>query len=125
MHLARAVLFLFCAASVSAAELILNVRETAGVARSGEIATSGVPLPRALSITTTDGLAVLDPAGQPVPAQFRILARWNAGLSTNAPIQWLLVSFPATVGAKATARYRLVTEGINPAPATPLRLTRE
>ncbi len=125
MHLGRAVLFLFCAASSSAADLSLSVKETAGVARVGEIVRSGVPLPRALSIATTDRLAVLDPDGHAVPAEFRILGRWNAGLATNAPIQWLLVSFPATVGANATARYRLVTEGINPAPATPLRLTRE
>jgi hypothetical protein len=125
MHLARAVLFLCCAAPACAADLVLNVRETAGVARSGELVRSGVPLPRASAITTTDRLGIADDAGHAVPAQFRILGRWNDGLAANAPIQWLLVSFPATVGAKATARYHLVTDAPNPAPAAPLRLTRD
>src|SRR5262245_44147691 len=125
MHLARAVLFLCCAAPITAADLVLNVRETAGVARSGEIVHSGVPLPRSLAIVATDRLGIVDANGQPVPAEFRILGRWNAGLTTSAPIQWLLVSFPATVAPNATARYRLVTDASNPAPHAPLRLTRD
>src|SRR5437870_5335550 len=72
MHLGRAVLFLFCAASSSAAELSLSVKETAGVARSGEIVRSGVPLPRALSIATTDRLAILDADGLRVAGAARI-----------------------------------------------------
>ncbi|HEV7518101.1 MAG TPA: hypothetical protein VGR07_17515, partial [Thermoanaerobaculia bacterium] len=43
-------------------------------------------------------------------------------------IQWLLVAFPATVGARESAVYRLVTDGSagpNPPPPHPLRLTRQ
>ncbi|HET9212590.1 MAG TPA: fibronectin type III domain-containing protein [Thermoanaerobaculia bacterium] len=107
-------------------KLILDVRETAGVARSGEVVRSGVPLPRSLNVLGTGGLAVVDAAGTPVPAEFEVTARWNAGKSdAAAPIQWLLVTFPATVGANQTATYRLVTDGsaANPAPATQISLT--
>jgi fibronectin type III domain protein len=107
-------------------KLILDVRETAGVARGGEVVRSGLPLPRSLNVLGTGGLAVVDAAGTPVPAEFEVTARWNAGKSdATAPIQWLLVTFPATVGANQTATYRLVTDGsaANPAPATRINLT--
>jgi hypothetical protein len=107
-------------------QLLLTVRETAGIARNGEVVRSGVPMPRSLNLRSTGGLAVVNGAGQAVPADFQITARWNAGLAdTTAPIQWLMVSFPATVGAHGSASYRLVTNGsvVNPAPARPLQLT--
>ncbi len=107
-------------------KLILDVRETAGVARSGEVVRSGMPLPRSLNVLGTGGLAIVDSSGSPVPAEFEVTARWNAGKSdTTAPIQWLLVTFPATVGANQTATYRLVTDGsvANPAPITRISLT--
>jgi chitodextrinase len=106
--------------------LNLNVRETTGIARAGEVVRSGVPLPRSLSVLDTSRLAIVDAAGTPVPAEFEVTARWNAGKSdATAPIQWLLVTFPATVGANQAATYRLVTDGsaTNPAPATRINLT--
>ncbi|HEY0514528.1 MAG TPA: fibronectin type III domain-containing protein [Thermoanaerobaculia bacterium] len=107
-------------------QLRFNVRETAGVARSAEVVRSGVPLPRSLNVLGTGQLAVVDASGAPVPAEFEVTARWNAGKSDpTAPVQWLLVTFPATVGANQTAAYRLVADGsvANPAPANPLTLT--
>jgi hypothetical protein len=107
-------------------KLILDVRETAGVARSGEVVRSGVPVPRSLNVLGTGGLAIVDAAGTPVAAEFEVTARWNAGKSdVTAPVQWLLVTFPATVGANQTATYRLVTDGsaANPAPTTRINLT--
>jgi YetA-like protein len=104
----------------------LQVRETAGVTRVREVVRSGIPLPRSLNVTSTASLAVIDANGAAVPAEFRVLARWNAGLSaTTAPIQWVLVAFPASAGANATSTYRLITDGsaVNPPPQTPLRLT--
>jgi hypothetical protein len=104
-------------------QLILTVRETAGIARTGEIVRTGIPLPRSLNVTSTASLAVVNALGQPVPAQFRILARWNAGRSvTSASIQWLMVIFAASVPANQSATFRLVFDGSNPAPATPLTL---
>lgn len=106
-------------------QFVMTVRETAGVARTNEIVRCGVPLPRSLDIRSTASL-VVESGGVAVPAQFRILARWNAGRNdASAPIQWLLVTFPATVAANGSATYRLVTDassGANPAPAIPLQL---
>lgn len=106
----------------------LTVRETAGVARTGEVLTTGIPLPRSLGLRDVRSLAVVDAAGRPVPAELRVLARWNAGLADRgAPVQWLLATFPATVGARQSASYALVTDGsvANPAPPRPLALTRD
>lgn len=107
-------------------QLTLTVRETAGIARSGEVLSSGVPLPRSFAIASTANLAVVDAGNHPVPAEFRILGRWFADLeNAAAPIQWLLVSFPASVAANGSASYRLVIDGsvVNPPPAVPLELT--
>ncbi|HEX9944533.1 MAG TPA: hypothetical protein VGG03_21185 [Thermoanaerobaculia bacterium] len=110
------------------ARISLTVRETAGVARSGEIVRSGVPLPRSLGVRDPRTLTILDAAGRPVPAEFHVLARWNAGKEdTAAPVQWLLAVFPATVAARGSAVYTLVADGsagANPPPPAPLRLTR-
>jgi hypothetical protein len=108
------------------AKLMLTVRETAGVARTNEVVRSGVPMPRSLNLRGTGALAVIDSSGTAVPADFEITARWDAPLADGtAPIQWLLVSFPATVPARGSAVYRVVLNGTvaNPAPARPLRLT--
>ncbi len=105
----------------------LTVRETAGVARRGEVVRSGIPLPRSLGVRDASSLSVLDPSGHPVPADFQPLARWGGGRDDAAkPIQWLLVSFPATVEAGKSAVYELATGGgPAPPPAAPVRLTRQ
>jgi hypothetical protein len=107
--------------------LVLTVRETSGVTRTGEIVTSGIPLPRSLGVLDPTSLTLVDGAFQPVPAEFHVLARWNAGRNNlSAPIQWLLVSFPAAVPAGGSATYRIVTDGSagpNPPPALPLSLS--
>jgi hypothetical protein len=110
------------------AELRFLVRETAGVARHGEVVVSGLPLARAWDVRRVADLAIVDAAGSPVPAELDVLARWHGGLSDEAlPIQWLRVAFPATVGAHAGAAYRLVTDGsaANPPPLRPLVVERD
>ncbi|HSK77913.1 MAG TPA: fibronectin type III domain-containing protein [Thermoanaerobaculia bacterium] len=98
------------------------------MARTGEVVRSGVPLARSLGVKSVAGLAVVDASGQTVPAEFKVTARWNGSKNdASLPIQWLLIGFPATVGANSTATYRLVTDGSagpNPAPAQPVTLTR-
>lgn len=117
--------FLLCANAAAALDVPLRVRETAGVDRSAEVVRSGVPIPRSAALLSTANLAILAPNGSAVPAQFRVLARWNAGRNdASAPIQWLLVSFAASVTARATETYRLV-DGPNPAPAVAIRHTRD
>jgi hypothetical protein len=116
-------------ATGAAARIPLAVRETAGIARESEVLQSGIPLPRSPGVTDPSTLAVVGPGGRPVPADFRVLARWNAGRDdAKAPIQWLLVAFPATVEAGKSALYTLVTDGSagpNPAPPRPMRLRRQ
>ncbi len=101
--------------ATSSAEAVLAVRETAGILRSGEVVRSGVPLPRSLDVRNLSALNLVDAAGSPVPAEFQVLARWNMGLNSDAPIQWLLVSSSVSVAANQTVTYRLVING----PATP------
>jgi YVTN family beta-propeller protein len=107
--------------------LTLTVRETTGITRSGEVVRSGVPLPRSLNLLNTNMLTLVDTTGIPVPAEFQVLARWDAGRDdTSAPIQWLLVTFPASVAANGSTTYSLVTDGSagpNPLPTTPVSVT--
>lgn len=108
------------------AAVTLRVSETQGIARSGEVVRSGVPVPAGLLIYDVSGLAITDVAGTKVPAEFEVLARRNAGRTDmTAPIQWLLVTFAATVQADGRTFYRLVTDGSaggNPEPAVALTL---
>jgi len=114
------------AAPEKPARIRLQVRETAGVARREEVLRSGVPLPRSLGVRDPGRLAVVDAEGRPVAAQLEVLARWNEGLSdTKAPIQWVLVIFPATVAARGSADYWLVTGATNPPPPRPLKLVQD
>jgi len=106
----------------------LSVRETANVGRVDEIVTTGIPVPRALGITDPATLTVVNDTGIPVPANLEVRARWHAALDDiSAPIQWLLVSFPVTVGAAEVATFRIIRDGsagTNPAPSVSLSITR-
>ncbi len=104
--------------------ILLTVRETAGVARASEVVRSGIPLPRALDVRTLERLAIVDDAKRGVPAQFEVLARWNAARDDeSAPIQWLLATFPATVAANGSAKYTLLTDSGTAGFGTDLRVT--
>lgn len=104
----------------------LEVRETAGVRRHGELAAGGIPLPAGLGLQGAEGLAVVDGQGRRVPAEMRVLARWPVpdGLG---PVQWLWVAFPADVEASARSAYRLVpAAGLGAPEGQPrLRVTEE
>ncbi|MCI0711026.1 MAG: hypothetical protein L0154_12785 [Chloroflexi bacterium] len=103
----------------------LTITENAGIARSQEVVRSGIPLPTTLNLTNTSSLAIVDQNSQPVPAEFEVLGRWNAALNnSSASIRWLLVTFPASVGANSSVTYRLVANGtVNPAPQNPVTVT--
>lgn len=73
--------------------------------------TRGVPMAVGM-IRGTDGLAVLDPDGDRVPAQFRVLARWADG-----SVKWVLVDFHARADSSGTTTYNLVDEAVDEAPA--------
>ena len=106
------------------ANLLLDVSNNTSFARNDELVRGGVPIPRSQNLLNTSNLAVLDENANPVPASFRVLARWHAGRDDpSAPIQWLLVRFRSTHSAGQFRRYRLSFSGVaNPAPATALSL---
>jgi len=110
---------------LSELDLPLILQEVAGVKRQREICSSGVPLPCGL-LKEPEGIAVFDPAGQLVPAQFRVLERWREnGLGKgDLSIKWLLVTFLADIPAGKTVVYSLKA-GKNPAPAQPVTLSRK
>ena len=79
---------------------------------SRQPATAGVPLAEAANVRDVARIALVDATNKPVPAQFRVLARWRGPMSdTNRPIKWLLIDSDAPTGD-----YRLVL-GSNPMPA--------
>ena len=73
--------------------------------------TRGVPMLEG-TLRETDGLAVVDPEGERVPAQFRVLGRWADG-----SVKWLLVDFQAKADSSGTATYNLMDESAGEAPA--------
>ncbi len=110
------------AAAASGLSATIRTRETAGVARSGELVTVGVPVARSAALTSTSGLRLVDPEGEAVPAQIRVTGRWGGAPDDAAlPIRWLLVDFLATVSPEGTAEWRL-EEGA-PAAAAPMIVT--
>lgn len=105
--------------------LQLRVENITPHAQNGYVVRSGMPLSRAQARLSTAGFAIVDDMGAAVPAQFRVLARWNAALAnTSAPIQWVLASFPASVPAQSARQYRLMIDGsvVNPAAASALTI---
>lgn len=110
----------------SPADAQLRVRNTSTLARTNELVRAGVPLPRERNWRSTAGFAIVDDTGTAVPATFQVLARWNAPLAdVNAPIQWLLVRFRATLPPNGDRTWTLRTNGsvANPAPAEPLSVS--
>ncbi|MBS1809147.1 MAG: hypothetical protein JST84_13370 [Acidobacteria bacterium] len=71
--------------------------------------TIGVPLSEAVEIRNTTKLALLDPSGNAVPMQVRVLARWQ-GLAKDETkaIKWLLLDFTP----KVSGNYTLTNSGI-------------
>ncbi|AVP98817.1 hypothetical protein C7S18_17240 [Ahniella affigens] len=99
-------------APVMPTNLQLLVQNPASFPQNGYIVRSGVPLARSQQLLSTNDLAVVNDQGLAVPATFRVLARWGAGRSqVSAPIQWVLVSFPASVPAQSARSYRLSIDG--------------
>lgn len=104
----------------------LRVSNPSTVALQAAPVTSGVPLPVALWITDAASLRVLAPSGQPIPAQFTVLARWGgAPEDSGQGIRWVLVDFQADMAPQSTMTYTLTTGGggligaLSPAPLVP------
>ena len=100
----------------------LTIHEVAGVERQQDACSTGVPLPCGL-LRELEGIALFDPSGQAVPAQFRVLERWrDQGEGRgDLSIRWLLVTFLADVPAGGKSVYRL-KGGQNPLPASRVKV---
>jgi hypothetical protein len=104
--------------------ILLTVTDPSGVVRSGEIARGGVPLPRAAGSVDPSRLRLLDAAGVAQPAQFRVLARWNAPRDAGAaPLQWVLVEGPASAAGTSLRLQTDAQPGNSPPPAMALTVT--
>ncbi|MHC4718671.1 MAG: RIFT barrel domain-containing protein, partial [Planctomycetota bacterium] len=103
-------------------KLPLTVVERSGLARTGEVVTSGVPFPPG-SLKSVDALRVVDADGKGVAAQATAMIRWHK-TTYDGSVQWALVSFAADVPADGTSTYFL-TDSPAPRPDGGLRLERK
>jgi hypothetical protein len=85
----------------------VTLRETAGVARSGELVTFGVPLAASAGVTAAGQLRLVDGAGATVPAQIEVTARWGGPPESTQPVRWVLVHARVDLSAGATTTLRL------------------
>ncbi|MDD4891155.1 MAG: hypothetical protein PHU85_14635 [Phycisphaerae bacterium] len=107
-----------------ALDVPINLTETAGVARSADPVSVGVPIPRDL-LADASKLCVLDPAGKKVPAQFEVLMSWFPTAKypdSKKSVRWVLVDFQADVPANGKATYRLADTGPGPEHPAPVKL---
>jgi len=90
----------------------LTVPESENVARSGEIASQGVPFPAGCLVDGA-GVRITDEAGNVVPVQVRRIRNWPDGSAKVA-----LLSFPVSVGAGGRANLTVEAgEGVAPSPS--------
>lgn len=97
---------------ISEMSVVLNVEDFSpdGMPRKDEPVTSGVPIPQSVGIYNKDHFVLTDSLGTPLPAQFKVLSRWNGQPNEETkPIKWLLVDFQANVQPGETAQYTLTT----------------
>ena len=90
----------------------LTVTDYAGMNRTQEPVTSGVPLPESANIISTSQLILVDSQGNPVPAQFTVLSRWHGTPDDETkPIKWVLIDFQANVPENQSSVYYLKDNG--------------
>jgi len=94
----------------------VTVREPAGVDRTAEPVTGGIPFTIG-QVKSVGDLALYDHSGRPVPAQFSRLAGYEDG-----SLQWALVDFLTDVPAGGTAEF-VVKKGRAAVPAKPLTIS--
>ena len=118
--IAAGALLLAARGPARAGEVPLVVTEPSGIARRGDIVTSGVPLPRQ-SLADAGTVRLLDADGRSVPVDARITARWDDGSA-----MWLMLDFQADLDAGQARQFRLLygPEGkAEPARGRPLAVT--
>lgn len=102
-------------AAVRAVEVKLQAVETAGVARSPAVITTGVPFASG-AVRDVARLSVMI-GGKQVPAQFTRLAPWPDG-----SVRWALMDVQADVAANGKVDLTVSDSGTNPAPTGPVKV---
>ena len=78
-----------------------EIGEHGGAARVGTPVTGGIPFARA-AVHDAERLELIDDAGERVPVQTEVLARWD-----DQSIKWLLLDFFTDLEANATRPFRI------------------
>lgn len=96
-------------------EVPLYMKEQGGMKRTLEPVTSGVPLSKELNILNEDIFRIVNSEGDTVPAQFRVLSRYDGGVNdATKPIRVVLADFQADADANTEAVYYLKDGGSGP-----------
>ncbi len=95
----------------------LTVRESAGVARTAEPVSGGVPLPPG-RFAKDQAFALRDAAGRDLPCQVRPLV-----VRRDGTLRWVLLDFQSDVPPDGTARYTLHAAAPTAAPKRKLAVT--
>ncbi len=99
--------------------LSLFVQEFDGLARPGELAGGGIPLPDGFAGDTGE-MTLMDGSGEIRPAQFWAMGRWPSGC-----IQWLYVQTPVSLEAHKRLGMKLAAQEGAPVPEPRVRVTQD
>ncbi|MFN7926685.1 MAG: hypothetical protein U0Y68_01875 [Blastocatellia bacterium] len=115
----RLITFFVCCFLSTVLAQAQNLRVPLQVAQAGLPVTVGVPLSEAAALRTTAKLSLLDPSGNAVALQTRVLARWQ-GLAKDdtKAIKWLLLDFTP----KVAGTYALTDKGAAAPATTPINV---
>ena len=103
---------LLCNDSFASLNVPLTVTDYAGITRTNDPITSGIPIPESENISSINQFQITDSSGNNVPAQFTVTSRWHGTPDDGSkPIKWVLLDFQANVPALGTAVYYLKNEG--------------
>ncbi len=88
-----------------------------------EVAYSSIPLRRG-RLRTLKNLSIIGSKGETIPAQFKVIARWNGVVDDpNRSIQWLQVTVPASIEPRGSLSYLLARHTrAKPAPSPIVRV---
>ncbi|MDD4890110.1 MAG: hypothetical protein PHU85_09285 [Phycisphaerae bacterium] len=103
-HCCALAIAMFLSVPAFALDVSLTVTETAGVARTAEPVTTGVPLAKGV-LKDVKSLRLVDDKGVAMPSQFRALAPWPDG-----SVRVVLVDTQVTVPANGKATFKLVDQ---------------
>ena len=88
------------------------------VSQAGLPITMGIPFSEASAVYATTNLALVDPNGNAIPVQARVMARWRgAADDPTKAIKWALLDFAPPV----TGNYHLTNSGAGISVVTPIQ----